>query len=163
MSAPDSATLEKLLADATTAPWKFCETISDDGQEWFGCGVINGDGTEFAWLDYDPEVDIPTASLIAAAPTITADLIATRADRDAWQTTAEAAVADNGRLRMELEALRKAADGMAKQAADLLQHVEDPDLDRAIPGQCTVCHSFRDPLHKAIRFYRATHTKEQTT
>ena len=54
--------------DHKPAPWQFVEAVSPCGQDWLGCGVVAGDGNEFVWMEDDPETDIPTARLIAAAP-----------------------------------------------------------------------------------------------
>jgi len=49
-------------------PWRFIDSVSPDGQEWFGCGVAPQVGYEFVWMENDPDRDIPTCHLIAAAP-----------------------------------------------------------------------------------------------
>ena len=56
--------------DHKPAPWQFVDTVSPCGQDWLGCGVVASNGHEFVWLEDDPETDIPTARLIAAAPTM---------------------------------------------------------------------------------------------
>lgn len=56
--------------------WRFVETVSDDGQEWFGCGVAEETCDEFVWFDHDPEQDIPRARRIAAVPRMEAALLA---------------------------------------------------------------------------------------
>ena len=50
------------------APWQFVKTVSPCGQDWRGCAVVASNGHEFVSLEDDPETDIPTARLIAAAP-----------------------------------------------------------------------------------------------
>jgi hypothetical protein len=62
-------------------------------------------------------------------------------------------------IAAEVIALRKrveAAEWLSARADALLAHVEDVDIPRPVPGQCTVCHGFRMPLHRAIAAYRAT-------
>ena len=61
--------------DYKPAPWQFVETVSPCGQNWLGCGVVASNGHEFVWLEDDPETDIPTARLIAAAPGLLEALI----------------------------------------------------------------------------------------
>lgn len=78
MSRISDEELRRLIADAYSQPWTFGESVSPDGQEWWGCGVTNADGHEFAWLETDPETDIPTAQLIALAPALAAEVLQLR-------------------------------------------------------------------------------------
>ena len=71
--------------------WLFAETVSDDGQEWFGCGVII-DGYEAVWLDNEAEKDTPTCRLIALAPSLAAT--ATDQQAEIGRLTAIIAVMD---------------------------------------------------------------------
>lgn len=51
----------------TEGPWQYVESISQDGQECYGCAVFT-DGTDaFAWLEGSAEDDIPNARFIAAS------------------------------------------------------------------------------------------------
>ena len=77
-------------------PWSFVETVSPCGQEWLGCGVVASDGSEFVWLEDDPETDIPTAFLIAAGPDLLEALVKAEAfiaseyeDQDCWAVEGE--------------------------------------------------------------------------
>ena len=70
--------LPGLLVDVPKQ-WLFAETVSDDGQEWFGCGVMI-DGYEAVWLDNEAEKDTPACRLIALAPSLAATVIEQQAE-----------------------------------------------------------------------------------
>lgn len=72
------AALPGLLVDVPKR-WLFAETVSDDGQEWFGCGVMI-DGYETVWVDNEAEKDTPTCRLIALAPSLAATVIEQQAE-----------------------------------------------------------------------------------
>lgn len=86
--------LPGLVADVPKQ-WRFSETVSDDGQEWFGCGVMI-DGYEAVWLDNEAEKDTPTCRLIALAPYLAATVIEQQAEIErlldaAWSAGRDAA------------------------------------------------------------------------
>lgn len=61
--------LEQIKSDMENSPsnWRYIESVSPNGEEWFGCGV-EIDGAEDVWLEGDPERDIPIACRIARVP-----------------------------------------------------------------------------------------------
>jgi hypothetical protein len=70
--------LRKLVEAITEPPWEYIETVSPDGQEWLGCGVVGARGNEFVWIEEMAEEAIPTARLIALAPTLAREVLALR-------------------------------------------------------------------------------------
>lgn len=88
--------------------WRFVETVSDDGQEWFGCGVAEETCDEFVWFDHDPEQDIPRARRIAAVPSMEAALLAAEELAGAVDGLHYATGLSSLRLTQALSAFREA-------------------------------------------------------
>lgn len=87
MSRISDEELRRWIAGAYPAPWDFSESLSDDGHEWYGCGVSSGTGHEFVWLEEGPETDNPTARLIALAPALAAEVLQLREEKADLKTS----------------------------------------------------------------------------